>query len=384
MIRTHGNWSPSDDRIVFAPGNFGGTQAIFSGRSIDAVKGTPIEPLWHLALKVSKQMNKLISVLDLSTTNWQEQLQMNLTYCGRVFLDSGVFGLAMRHAKLHGLTHNEALNVPIDQIDGWSEFFELYVAICTHYKDSLWGYVELDLGGTDQKIKTRALLESKGLAPIPVWHPLTDGLEYGKMLMQTYERICVGNLVKSDEDTRRTVLRMVAHVKGSNRLPWVHALGLAPVSYAACFPINSLDAITWISALMYPKRQTYALMHKFEIDAARFYGHRDQYFMAAAMLQRQVLCNQQNWRNYEASKAAAGVAGQHLRERKLGRVPRMAASPTRSGLLETFAPPSIPLDGVVERRPSQPRTGIHPASTESKKKHRPAKKSRRDDGDLEL
>jgi len=305
MIRTDGTWDPLEEKIIFLPGNFGGGTGIFSARSLDVHRGTELEPLWHQALELFKDVSKLFSLLDVSPPSWEKSVGNQLKNYGHVFMDSGVFGLAMQHARKHGLSHNDALNVPPEQVDGWDDFLALYIRVCSTYKDRFWGYAELDLGGTDRKIKTRALLEAQGLRPMPVWHPLTDGLEYGEFLMKTYDRICVGNLVKSDEESRKTVLRMVARVKGDRPTPWIHALGLAPVPFAISFPINSLDAMTWMSAMMYPKRFTYALFQKFEVNAPRLYAHRNDYFMAATMLQKQVIMTQQNWRSYESAKRRA-------------------------------------------------------------------------------
>lgn len=310
MIHTHGKWNPSDPRIVFAPGN--GAITVFSDRCEEANKNTDCEELFHRSQSVAKGVSKLYSLLSIypgtkwaAKTNdagWKKQIDEHIHWHERFFLDSGVFGLAAEHARKHNVSHNEALKTPVEQIEGWASFVAFYVHVCRMYKDSMWGYVELDLGGTYQKIKTRSYLEGLGLKPIPVWHPLQDGLDYGEMLMQNYDRICLGNLVKSDEDTRQTVLRAMAKVKGRKYTTWVHALGLAIVPFALSYPINSLDAMTWMAAMMYPKRQTYSLLHKFDMDAPRIYDSRQLYFMGSAVLQKQVACNQDNWRSYQASK----------------------------------------------------------------------------------
>ncbi len=327
MKLTDGNWSPKDDLIIFAAGNSG--TSTFSERSAQVVKGTRDESMYERSKSLTGQISKLISLLSLGDQGWDKILDKEIHYHERLFLDSGVFGLAAEHARRHDMSHNQALSTPVDQIDGWHQFVAWYIEVCTKFKDIFWGYVELDLGGTAQKIKTREYLESQGLRPIPVWHPLQDGLEYGEMLMESYDRICLGNLVKSDEKTRLTVLRALAHVKGRKKT-WVHALGLAPVPFAHAFPINSLDAMTWLAPMMYPKRFTYGLMEKFEMDAPRIYDHRDFYYMGSAVLQKQLAANQTNWRHYEYGKRAAAnrsdAESESVLHRGVDRIPPVAKS----------------------------------------------------------
>ena len=58
--------------------------------------------------------------------------------------------------------------------------------------------VEVDQGGRENKIKTRARLEKMGLRPIPVYHPLNDGWDYFDYLAENYDRICMGNVVNAE------------------------------------------------------------------------------------------------------------------------------------------------------------------------------------------
>ena len=47
-----------------------------------------------------------------------------------------------------------------------------YIDVVRELEPGLWGYIELDQGGAEGKQRTRAYLESQGLRPIPVYHPL--------------------------------------------------------------------------------------------------------------------------------------------------------------------------------------------------------------------
>jgi hypothetical protein len=119
-----------------------------------------------------------------------------------VLLDSGIFWLTNEHMRAHGITMNEALALHPDEIDGFDTLFDNYVAIATRYADDLWGYIELDQGGRERKIETRARLHDLGLDPMPVYHPLNDGADYLDHLFQGYDRFCMGNVVQADRFAR--------------------------------------------------------------------------------------------------------------------------------------------------------------------------------------
>lgn len=53
-----------------------------------------------------------------------------------------------------------------------------YVEIIRKFENDAWGCIEIDQGGRENKIKTRAMLEGMGLRPIPVYHPFLDGWDY--------------------------------------------------------------------------------------------------------------------------------------------------------------------------------------------------------------
>lgn len=169
-----------------------------------------------------------------------------------LFLDSGVYNLASTFARNKGISHDEGLKTPLSQIDGFPALFDKYVALAKELEPDLWGYIELDIGGTEQKRVTRAKLEGLGLRPIPVYHALNDPLDYFDELAGTYDRICVGSLVAATSDERRTILQSVWQRRQKYPgLRWVHLLGVSPSPTIYAYPPESLDSSSWNSAVRY-------------------------------------------------------------------------------------------------------------------------------------
>lgn len=167
----------------------------------------------------------------------------------KLFIDSGIFNLTNEHMRKHGITMDLALSLPPEKIDGFNELFDRYIEIIKKYEGKCWGYIELDQGGRENKIKTRAKLESLGLRPIPVYHPLNDGWDYFDYLAQNYDRICFGNIVQADRQTRK---RLIATAWDRHRkYPdlWIHLLGFTPNEWLYAFPINSGDSSSWLSVV---------------------------------------------------------------------------------------------------------------------------------------
>lgn len=193
--------------------------------------------------------NLLTAVNEIGSQSEMQKLSSWAKEGKRIFIDSGVFNLAMEHAKKHNVSHNIGLSMPPDQIDGFGELFDKYVDIVRHMGDDVWGYIEIDQGGRENKIKTRTRLESMGLRPIPVYHPFTDGWDYFDYLAERYDRICFGNVVKADRATR---VRLVATAwERMRKYPnlWIHLLGLTPNQWLNAFPVSSGDSSSWLSSV---------------------------------------------------------------------------------------------------------------------------------------
>jgi hypothetical protein len=164
----------------------------------------------------------------------------------RLFIDSGIFNLTMKHARSHNVSMDTALSLAPNEIDGFQPLFDKYLEIVTSNESNLWGYVELDQGGRDNKIATRTRLETHyGLRPIPVFHPLNDGWDYLDFLLSNYDRICVGNIVKASWPLRIRLLAEIARRWKAHPDVWIHALGLSPQGTANTFRPTSCDSSSW-------------------------------------------------------------------------------------------------------------------------------------------
>lgn len=166
-----------------------------------------------------------------------------------VFIDSGVFNLSTRHAAKHDLTMDQALSLAPADVDGFDDLFEKYVRLAAEFGEQVWGYIEIDQGGKANKIKTRTRLESLGLRPIPVYHPLNDGWDYFDELASQYDRICFGNLVQADIATRKRLLATLWERRRKYPHLWIHALGVTASELAVAYPCNSCDSSTWLSGI---------------------------------------------------------------------------------------------------------------------------------------
>lgn len=175
----------------------------------------------------------------------------------RVFLDSGVYNLAMSHARAHNMTMDAALSLAPADMDGFNDLFERYVHLVRTYGERLWGYIEIDQGGRENKIKTRARLEALGLRPIPVYHPLNDGWEYFDYLAERYDRICFGNIVKASIPMRQRLLTTAWERRRRYPHLWIHLLGLTPNQWLNAFPINSGDSSSWLASVRWTRFTAY-------------------------------------------------------------------------------------------------------------------------------
>lgn len=180
-----------------------------------------------------------------------------------VFLDSGIFWLTNIHKRTHGITMDEALSLAPHEIDGFEELHTRYVDLCGRYGDRLWGYIELDQGGAVNKRQTRSELESLGLAPIPVYHPINDGWDYFDELAQSYDRICFGNIVQASPPARLRLLHTAWERHRQYPDLWIHILGLTANEWCLPFPPDSCDSSSWLNPLRFPAVNTEtALMRK--------------------------------------------------------------------------------------------------------------------------
>lgn len=232
--RTAGRWSEQDAPVYFR------AHLLHQLMKLDELQPT----------SGLEEPTVLVAVSDIGGDEDIEYLKA-MSRSKKVLLDSGVFSLAMAHARKNNVSHDEALRSPIESIDGIDTMLAKWrkaVSSCGH---DLWGYIEFDIGGREQKKKMRATLESEGFSPIPVFHPLNDGWEYFDELASTYERICVGNLVKAPRDTRVAILCELAQRRKGTALKWIHSLGVTPSPVFVSSPTESCDSTSWASDIMF-------------------------------------------------------------------------------------------------------------------------------------
>jgi hypothetical protein len=233
----------------------------------------------------------------------------------KVFLDSGIYNLTMEHARAHDLSMDQALALPPDQLAGFEDLFAWYVKVVQACEDTCWGYVELDAGGRDQKVKTRERLEALGLSPIPVYHPLNDGWEYFDYLAQRYDRICFGNVVQADPDTRRKLVATCWERHRKYPHLWIHLLGYTPNHALHAFPVNSADSSTWLGAVRWGEYGEQAngmpfskLPRGFKTAPGAQRHDPAGGFKAARLTAKQAAMNQRGWRRYLSDLRALGFA----------------------------------------------------------------------------
>jgi hypothetical protein len=196
----------------------------------------------------------LIAVNELTTKASLVAFQRLIDQERHVLLDSGIYNLAMQHARKHSVHMDVALSLAPAQIDGFSQLRDLYYAVATKYADRLWGVIEMDQGGAAHKPTTRAMIErDTGIVPMPVWHPLLDGRAYYDTLLD-YDRICVGNLVMARAAVRVRLLHMVYELSHQHPQVWHHLLGVtsSPMSFALGI-YGSCDSSSWLAAVRWPQ-----------------------------------------------------------------------------------------------------------------------------------
>ncbi|WP_158884039.1 hypothetical protein [Amycolatopsis anabasis] len=223
----------------------------------------------------------LLAVNDLYHRSQENRLARLLDEGHVILMDSGIFNLTNEHKRTVGCTMDEALNLAPDEITGFDRLFDRYVELATRYEDQLWGYIELDQGGRDNKRRTRQRLHDLGLNPIPVYHPLNDGWDYFDELARGYDRLCFGNVVQANHPTRIRLLHTMWERRREYPDLWVHVLGLSASEWCLPCPPDSCDSSSWLNSLRYPavRTESAALRRLGDLGHRFLYGagaHRDE------------------------------------------------------------------------------------------------------------
>lgn len=203
-----------------------------------------------VALTKVEYPNVLVAVNEIKTKKDHEALDY-LCDNRKVLLDSGIFNLAMTHARTHNVSHDVGLSMPPEEIDGFDELWDQYGEVTTRYADRLWGMIELDQGGVKNKPRTRARIEKEfGITPIPVYHPLLDGWDYYDDVASQYDRICFGNLVKGSPPVRLRLAYTASERSKKYPYLWTHLLGMTPNENTLSMPLRgSMDSSSWLTAV---------------------------------------------------------------------------------------------------------------------------------------
>jgi hypothetical protein len=230
MIRTAGRWDRSAKNVYFIAS---GIDTLIQGAVCHS----------HLLCAVN-EIRSDENVVQLS--KWAKEPARS------VFIDSGVFSLTNEHARAHDMTMNDVLQLPPTELDGFDELFEKYCTVIRQLGDDVWGYIEIDQGGRENKKITRARLEKLGFRPIPVYHPLSDGWDYFDELAEGYDRICFGNVVHADVATRKRFMATAWERRRKYPHLWIHFLGLSVNQMSNAYPIDSCDSSSWVNLVRWP------------------------------------------------------------------------------------------------------------------------------------
>lgn len=232
MIPTAGNWTTADRNLFFLAGN---NIALSKSPGLDA----------HGSL--------LVAVNELTSPKAIARVDEFLDSGVRILLDSGIFSLTNDHKRKHRMTMNAALALAPDKIDGFEDLFNSYRACVEHFGDRLWGYIELDQGGMENKRITRQRLHDLGMNPIPVYHPMNDGWDYFDEIATNYDRMCWGNVVQADQQTRKRFLLTAWDRHRQYPDLWIHFLGFTPNQWFNALFADSCDSSSWLAPVRYAK-----------------------------------------------------------------------------------------------------------------------------------
>ena len=224
----------------------------------------------------------------------------------KLLIDSGIFWLASSHAAEHpDVPIDVAFGLPPTEMNNFDLLLECYLEVHARFGDRAWGYIEMDQGGPINKRKTRKLLESKGVTPIPVYHPLIDGWDYFDELAQQYDRIAIGNVGQATITVRKQIVMALWERHRQYPDTWLHMLGYTPDPTAIGWPFDSADSSTWISGLRWGTLKDRSLLRPIGNlnDGWRYQLESDNdapngWTAAARVSATTHTVNQMNWRNY--------------------------------------------------------------------------------------
>lgn len=260
------------------------TQTYFIASDTGAVELTPFP---HV----------LVAVNELGSQKSRDVLRRLIDDGRQVMLDSGIFNLAMNHVRAHDVTHDEALGMAPEEIDGFDRLWDLYGSIVTEFGKDLWGVVELDQGGVDNKPRTRARIEDEfGIIPIPVYHPLLDGWDYYDDLATGYDRICFGNIVQAPPQLRIRLTHTAMERGRQYPYLWTHLLGMSQSAPVLGLRMRgSMDSSSWLAPVRWHSQwRGYAMGQTVTHFGPDMWAHVSSYFEGSDVFDRRKgreICN---------------------------------------------------------------------------------------------
>ncbi len=246
----------------------------------------------------------LTAVNELMHEDWRKRLDHLIESGHKILIDSGAYAIASAHASFHRLHIDQAFKMPLDELDGFTELWTRYIEVAKHYKDQVWGMIEVDLGGTAQKKKTRKKLEDMGLAPIPVLHVLNDPSDYIDELLEGYDRICAGTLVGASRYVRRRILATLTDRRKGKACRWIHLLGVTPSEMLCAFPFESSDSSAWLNTVRWSGYVEKACLRSVGHLPKNFQyqlGDKESWSLGVQMGAIGAAFQQRNFRNYLVS-----------------------------------------------------------------------------------
>lgn len=146
----------------------------------------------------------------------------------QLFLDSGAFS-----AKSQGVKIN----------------VKDYISFIKENEKHIDVYANLDvIGNPRATLRNQRIMEDAGLNPIPVFHFGEDEEKYLKLLIEKYNYIAIGGMVKSGNLISfldRVFSNYICNKKGIPKVK-VHGFGLTSLKLMLRYPWYSVDSTSWV------------------------------------------------------------------------------------------------------------------------------------------
>jgi hypothetical protein len=216
--------------------------------------------------------NFLFPINEIDASN-NEYITKLISMGKTLLIDSGIFSLCSEYASKNSIPLEQAFTVNPEKFDGFDKLYEKYIRVIGELKDNVWGYIELDIGGQENKKRIRAELEKKGLNPIPVYHPIGDDYDYFDYLCRRYNKICVGNLVNAATPVKNKIIWGIDKRRRKYPDLWIHYLGISLSECCFNFQIDSCDSSGITSIFRWRKIHSKALLRNCDCIQKKIFNY---------------------------------------------------------------------------------------------------------------